>query len=407
MKSFLKTQLLVLFLTLIGVELLLHFFSGMALKRILAPPWERDAPVVEDQQMILRGNPLRPDADARGYRNLRRPEVAEIVTLGDSQTWGPSDDFRESWPALLSKGIGHPVYNMALPGYGPGHYLLQLDEALSLKPKLLIVAPYFGNDFYDSFAVFLRHRELSKGISPHLVEEALEREHRRPIQTDIEILSSFAENPLLANKTVSPIRRWLSDNSRIYGLLRAVRDRFDPPPVTPVLSPNLDVAAAALTSQKREYVSVFKGSDWKTILTSPYRNRVLDDTDPRIRAGFELSRYAVDQIAARCREAGVDLLIVLIPTKENVFFSRVPSPESHSELQALVENEERLKAEWINDLQRHGISYIDVLNPLRQAAVQPYPENVDGHPNHDGYAIIAREIATNITQSRHEFLQEQ
>ena len=43
---------------------------------------------------------------------------------------------------------------MALPAYGPLQSFLQLDEALSLKPTLIVVAPYFGNDFFDTFLLF-------------------------------------------------------------------------------------------------------------------------------------------------------------------------------------------------------------------------------------------------------------
>jgi len=398
--AFFKTQLLLLFLAILVAELVLHMFGGLALKRILAPPWERDAPVIADEQMIARGNRLRLDADEKGYRNPTRPRVADVVALGDSQTFGP-EDFRNSWPALLSKRTGQSVYNMGLPEYGPLQYLLQLDEALSFNPKLIIVAPYFGNDFYDAFTLFRRHPELAKSMPPALVNEALEMDHRRPIQGDIEALSGLADDPL-ADKPVTPFRRWLSVNSRIYALLRAIKNRIDPLPISPLLAPNLDTAATGLTPEKLRSISPFRGSDWKTILTAPYRNRVLTDTDARIRLGFELSVYAVDQIAKRCRAAGTDLLVVLLPTKENVFFPRVALPDSYRELEALAANEDRLKREWIADLTRQGISYIDVLDPLRRAVRQPYPENLDGHPNPEGYAIIAREIATKIALSKHE-----
>ena len=71
--AFLRTQLFLLLLTLAGVELVLHALdvSSLIVRRLLAPPWIVDAPVVADEQQVFHGNPLRPDVDSRGYRNAR------------------------------------------------------------------------------------------------------------------------------------------------------------------------------------------------------------------------------------------------------------------------------------------------------------------------------------------------
>lgn len=400
-KDFFRTQALMLALTLAICEFALQVITGhsLAAMRLVSASWEVDRPFVPDEQMIVRGNPLRPDVDSAGYRNPIRPVTANYVALGDSQTWGP-DEAQDSWPNVLAKITGRSVYNMSLPGYGPLHYLLKIDEALRLRPQLIIVAPYFGNDFYDDFLLLQRHLELAEKFPHQLVSEALEAEKRSPIQVEVDDLFSAGESSGAREMPPSSIRTWISSHVRLYGLLRAVNHRFQRQEVTPMVSRKLEVAVTALTPKRRQYASVLNGPDWKTVLTAPYRNRVLDDGDPRIRLGFELARFAVGQIAERCHAAGTDLLVVLIPTKEMVFYPHVTNPKDHPQLDEVIANESRLKSEWTAELDRNGIDYVDVTSALRQTQTQPYPEDFDGHPTAAGHHIIGAEVAMRIADRR-------
>jgi hypothetical protein len=141
MRASLALQAGLLIASVVAAEGLLQLASRMSptVERRLAPPWEVDQSVVPDERMVWRGNPLRPDHDRWGYRNPDRPARADVVALGDSQTYGPDDPSR-AWPSVLARRAGLIVYNMALPGYGPGQSLLQLDDALSLDPKELVVS---------------------------------------------------------------------------------------------------------------------------------------------------------------------------------------------------------------------------------------------------------------------------
>ena len=57
--------------------------------------------------------------DANGYRNTHVPAHADIVTLGDSNTWGASVYADETWPRVLERETGLSTYNIAMPGWGP------------------------------------------------------------------------------------------------------------------------------------------------------------------------------------------------------------------------------------------------------------------------------------------------
>jgi hypothetical protein len=153
--------------------------TSRAVHGLLMPPWERTEAILPDPERLMRGNPYHPEHDAAGYRNVRRPRQADIVVLGDSHAYGAGVRREEAWPALLG------AYNMALPSYGPAHSLLQLDEALALRPQRLIVSLYFGNDLADSFILTTRRPELLDGHAPDLRVAAEAAERRGDLGSEV------------------------------------------------------------------------------------------------------------------------------------------------------------------------------------------------------------------------------
>ena len=78
------------------------------------------------------------------------PQKLTVVILGDSFTWGASaSPVIESFPDLLRKA-GYRVHNLGIPGIGPRQYQRMADEYLPrLKPDVVVIALYLGNDFLD------------------------------------------------------------------------------------------------------------------------------------------------------------------------------------------------------------------------------------------------------------------
>src|SRR5919106_2793055 len=271
------------------------------------------------------------------------------------------------------------------PGMGLGHSLLQLDEALALTPRLVVVAPYFGNDFFETHVLARRHPQLLAGIDPALREAAAAEDRRRAIEQEV--------GRLFAVAAAQRAQHWVSSHMKLYGLARALRTHLSSPPATPaILSRDFALAAAALTPDERRYASPLDAGTWRTVLTSAYRHQVLDDSDPRIRLGFEAARAALLTMHERCRAAGIPLLVVLLPTKESVFWPRVRDPAAHPGLEGLVANEARLRGELIAALAAREIPHVNVLRPLRSSPAQTYFEDVDGHPNATGHAVIAATV---------------
>lgn len=368
---------------------------SVTVRRLLMPPWDVTAPTARDARLLYRGNPHNPEHDSAGYRNPTRPAQAHVITLGDSHTYGPSNS-KDGWPSVLEGHLHRTVYNMGMPGYGPGQNLLQLGDALSLRPGIVILAPYLGNDFFDAYVFSPRSPELLAGISPSLLSAAAAEERRSSIKRERAVFFPFSARD--RRSAAWGPKEWVSNHVKLYGLLRALRFQLTRSSPPAILSRNFEVAVAALTPDERQYALPLDAGAWRTVLTPEYRGRALDDRDPRIKVGFEVTRAVLVAMEERCRAAGISFLVVVLPTKESVFWPRVGDPSRYPGLERLVRDEARLKRELVATLQQRGIAYVDMLEALRSSPVQTYYEDIDGHPNEDGHKTIAVGVAQRVRQ---------
>lgn len=91
--------------------------------------------------------------DLLGFRNTTVPNRADVVVIGDSQTYGNNATLEQSWPQQLARGIGagRRVYAMATGGWGAVQYWDAFRNALAFRPAVVVVAFYAGNDPMESF----------------------------------------------------------------------------------------------------------------------------------------------------------------------------------------------------------------------------------------------------------------
>ena len=116
-------------------------------------------PVIPDPVVKGRGKPLMPDHgilgpnDLLGFRNLTVPNTADIIVIGDSQTYGNNALITNNWPSSLQVMLpaGTSVYSMATGGWGALQYFYAFAKSLAFMPKVIIVAFYTGNDPLESF----------------------------------------------------------------------------------------------------------------------------------------------------------------------------------------------------------------------------------------------------------------
>ena len=329
--------------------------GGLELARRLAAPSPAAAPTLPDARLGHRPNPAYPDHDRRGFRNPKALERADVVALGDSQTYGTGVRPEEAWPRQLAATIPLAVYSMAFGGWGPAHSLLLWDEAAALRPAVVVAALYAGNDLFDAFDLVYNRGQLGALMSP---------------------------------------------DPRIQAAVRAAEKAE---PIAQRVGKMYDGMAAAAkkgcAETRPDLCEAFNDGSLRTVFTSTYRLSALDLDDPRIVEGLGISLRALRAMQVRATAAQIRFVVLLIPTKELVFAEtwRTPSPA----YRRLSQNEERFRREVKSFLEREGIAQVDALPALRAelaAGRQPYPVSQDGHPNAAGYAAIARAVAAAVKQ---------
>ncbi|ETW93845.1 MAG: hypothetical protein ETSY1_37490, partial [Candidatus Entotheonella factor] len=146
-------------LLLLILSFCFSLFLAESLLRVTVAPVNYLRPkVVPDDILNHKIPPYSGGHDAWGFRNPSVPTTADIVTIGDSMTYGTLATATHSWPSRLQTYTGMAVYNLGLGAYGPAQYLYLLEhKALSLKPSLVIVGLYFGNDFYNAYEITYKY----------------------------------------------------------------------------------------------------------------------------------------------------------------------------------------------------------------------------------------------------------
>jgi len=339
------------------------------------------ATMVEDEVLGLRIQPLTTGHDALGFRNRAVPERASIVAIGDSMTYGVSAPRDSAWPQQLEGLVGETVYNMGLGGFGPLQYLhLSSNVAPKLKPRLLVVGFYFGNDLMDAYYLAQRPHWQDWRISPSAPtgETAFDR-------------AGKAE----PRKRFEGLRNWLSRNSVFYSILReTVLRRF--------ASREREEQVRNASPDSRLLWNDPIDSALETIFTPQYRLAAVDLGIPAVREGMQISQKALAALKTEADRQGSGLLVVLIPTKERAYCSRllesgVKLPESYLRL---CEAETHAKAELTQFMAQQKIAHVDVLPALEAQVAKSthlYPKD-DGHPQGTGYGVIARAVAEAVSR---------
>lgn len=376
---------------------------------LLASPWISYS--LPDHRLGHRPNPDYPGHDAKGFRNPRVPDAADVVALGDSQTYGTGVDAAVAWPSQLAALTGKTVYNMAFGGYGPVHGLFYWDEAAALRPAVVIETVYAGNDYFDSFDLVYNRGQLPelKTPQPDVQQRVRDAERAEPIVEHVaRMFVMDVEKPpdeqgwaVRPERGVSP-RDWITRTSSIYGLLRRARFEWERRSARRDKTTGSDwPSAVSFARAHPDFCQAFDGGSARTVFTSSYRLSAIDQSDPRIHEGLQITLRALRRAHTLAAASKIRLIVVLIPTKELVFENIYRDPPQT--YRRLVQNEALARRATTAFLDENGIEYLDAL-PALQAQLasgpQPYHLNHDGHPNEHGHRAIARMVAERLAAVR-------
>lgn len=365
--------------------------------------------VVPDPVLGHRRSPHSGRFDAWGYRNPAVPDGAVVLALGDSMTIGHDVASEEAWPRVLARLGGFSTYNAGIGGYGPAEYQAVLEETLRLRPRLVVVGLFPGNDIQDAFrSAYVRAGEPFKHLrsaDPGVLAQLDELERAESLRARTLRLAGkgVSGEPNGPQEPGGP-RAWLSKHSRIYALGREAktvsraawsRMRGEAQPV-PAGEKHLDTFEASAAKPHR--VPWDGDARVRTVFVKPELMQLaLNLDDPRIREGQRIAAAVLAGMQQRLASQGIDLLVMIIPTKESAYaplLARAPGGLSPPAREFLAV-EQRLRGEIIASLSASGIAYVDVLPALQAPLLKAIPvfnESDDGHPNAAGQAAIARAL---------------
>lgn len=396
-------SLTVLILTIAFLECALWLVSARskAIRALLSS--QRVDPLVSDPVLEYRLNPALPDNDKAGFRNASLIEAPFLIALGDSQTYGTGVSREQSWPQQLASLSGEQAYNMGVPGYGPVQEFVLMSRAVTSHPRWVAEAFYSGNDLYDAYhMVYTRNQIIDFRSNDQSTINAIDKaEAQSPLTQTIDRLSDVYGGKFDSSGGTSddhqpianPIRRFLSEHSRLWGLLRAVRRAVTDEPWNEQLSQARRSGGLWVPFEKGRV---------RTVLVPDYRFVALNMEDPRIREGLRVSIEAMRRMSNISQKSGVHFTVVLIPTKELVFFETFRDDRDGAlvAVKQLANEEQQMLAEFKNQLRSSGISYVDMLPALCKslsAGESPFFITSDGHLNMRGQKVVAAALWGAIT----------
>ncbi len=313
--------------------------------------------------------------DREGFPNTDSSlhERADVVVLGDSFMQGVLVEPEESFPARLAAKTGRRVLNLGVAGWDAYQYPLVLRRfGLRARPRIVVVGIFGTNDWNARFPLYARAR----------------REH--PAQSYRDFLESQARE------------RRPPGTPGTFGLPeRLYRRAFLPAAIAALVDPARTSAAGHAYEEL-----MFSGQPVRLRLADALRlwravqpERLMADHD----AGIEQLARSVEGLRALAAGAGARLVILYIPTMEEV---HLPLVDAESPLwgptpkEGVLEKFARLRA-VVTSLARPG-ELVDLTAPLGDVARAG--ENLywihDPHWNRRGNAAVATIVARHLGLER-------
>jgi lysophospholipase L1-like esterase len=285
-----------------------------------------------------------------GFRNPSPwPERADIVAVGDSLTFGHGVDDHQAWPAILSRALPTSrVMNLGLGATGPQQYLRVYEVfGVSLRPQILLVGLFPYNDFWDTG---LFDRWLHSGVGGNYMVwrdtgRSRKREATRPRLRDVVASSSDV----------------LARHSYLFNLLR-------------------QTSSSGKQRLRKSLMYTFRDGTQVRLLPDDFEDKTIGAKPHRHECQLVLEALRLMQETAH--EHGTRMLVVVQPSKEEVYLPLL-GVEFDDPARPVQEAMARL-----------GIDYVNLTPLFREAAAagrRLFFEE-DGHPNAEGYRLIAEGV---------------
>ncbi|MFN2508049.1 MAG: hypothetical protein ABR589_04680 [Chthoniobacterales bacterium] len=333
---------------------------------------------------VLHRYPIRTDAE--GFRNAAVREKIDVAALGDSFTDGTTSPVEETWPARLEQLSGRAVQNYGTSAFGPqqARYVFQ-DFAAKHQPHWTVLAFFPANDLHDA----------------EVFDDWERAEHRRDEElTSAKLAPSFRRYQSFYLWTIVRVAA-----ESVRGLMHGGAAALNEP---------LPVASSATPRFDRGMFNVPVGGRLLQFAFFPPYLQKLGAARAELEStrGWELARTSLMQLNSDCAQKGSTFVLMLVPSKDQVYWPLAEASFAPAELQRAVDfycrfNKMPLRIDdvrnhrlAINELLRDfcaskGIPMLDLTDALERELAAGrevfFPD--DTHWNATGHDVAARELA--------------
>ncbi len=286
-----------------------------------------------------------------GRVGFRSPQPTDghvdAVVMGDSFAFCFTE-WQDCWVNHLTQTSGLSIADLGQPATGSvSHARLFKTFALPIKPPL-VIWQFFGNDYNDDYGL-------------------------------AELDGTARTPPLPPPATDTPLKGWLRDNSAIFTIADLLANRGHDPGVEQFVNP-YHIHQGTLDFEFGE----------------PYITAAFDMTNPRNLEGEGYSHQALLDTRDLIQGYGGHLLIIIMPTKEQVYRELTAPILGQAVLDGIDQPDQRLLA----FCQQQNLTCFDLYPALHTQALTGaslyYSDDI--HINAQGNQIVSQAVGQELTQ---------
>lgn len=365
------------------------------------------APVLVSSEFGRIGNSLHPQIDQQGFRNERVPDDTCLAFLGDSQVFGNGVAMDKTFVARLGALARIAAYNMGVPGTSILNQLLLLPKAIQLRPSMVYLSFYGGNDLAD-----LSIEVKEGGTLADQVIEQFGLHHARNNLSQTPLKKEWIERDRITHEMVDRYLRHLGDNGQSWrrrAFIAAVRNLKSVEFLDSIWTDLLGTSHEFREPKQfafdvDEPYGIVPGTDTLFLNDGPFvdifqnelRGIALDLDRDEIDWALAMTESLLERAKTVLSSSSIPFSVLLIPTKETAFAAYLSArgidlPASY---RRMVANENTVLDELIAFMKARNISYIDLrptLSHLVEAGVQTHLF-FDGHLSVKGHQGVAEAL---------------
>lgn len=312
------------------------------------------------------------EIDEKVFRNEKIVDHPDVITIGDSHTYGFYVSRENSWPTTLEKKTGFTVYNFGMGGYGILHYLYLLNTATEMIPHDIIIGLFLENDLSDFCRIahkpFWRELLSKNNINTNVCW------YRVPNTNKIK-----KTNP----DKVTVLLEWLNKNTAIGSVAKYFfYDRL--------------INYLRFKFSKGDYQSkvVTYGHNATILKDSEIVYKNMDSSEPKISEALKVMDTLFKDSIKKAVQKDINVHVLFIPSKESVLYNHMENNNYIIDpyVPKVVKKEEELVNELTRLFNGAGAQTYFPRNEMSSAiekGLMIYYASDQRHPTAKGYQIYA------------------